>query len=96
MRHASERRVAGFNASASGGEPKPNTPAIKTVDDEGLLRMMDDGPAALAEWPDGRQSLLILVTHSATARREPETGLNQAASLPKTDDMGPGLNRSND
>jgi hypothetical protein len=42
--------------------PKPQMPTIKQVDDEGLLRMVDELPAAFAKWPDGRESLFVLVT----------------------------------
>jgi hypothetical protein len=92
-RHAFERRAASVSASRGG---EADTPTIKTVDDEGLLRMMNDGPAALAEWPDGRQSLLILVTHSAVADSEPEIGRNPVASSTRPDDVGAELNGSND
>jgi len=38
---------------------------IEKVDDDQLLGMMDDTPAALVEWPDGRRSLLVLVKNAA-------------------------------
>ena len=38
-------------------------PAVEHVDDEGMLAMLDDKPAALVRWPDGRRSLLLLVAN---------------------------------
>jgi hypothetical protein len=55
--------------------PKSQMPKIKQVDDEGLLRMVDELPAAFAKWPDGRESLFVLVTHDnrfELAENEPE------------------------
>ena len=55
--------------------PKSQMPTIKQVDDEGLLRMVDELPAAFAKWPDGRESLFVLVTHDnrvELAENEPE------------------------
>lgn len=36
-------------------------PKVEHVDDEGMLAMLGKQPTALVRWPDGRQSLLLLV-----------------------------------
>ena len=36
-------------------------PNVEHVDDEGMLEMLGKQPTALVRWPDGRQSLLLLV-----------------------------------
>jgi hypothetical protein len=36
-------------------------PVVEQVDDETLMRLLDDTPAALVEWPDGRKSLYVVV-----------------------------------
>jgi hypothetical protein len=40
-------------------------PAVEHVDDQGMIARLGDQPAALVRWPDGRQSLLLLVTRSS-------------------------------
>ena len=49
-----EKDVASTTAS---GPPK-----VERIDDDELLGMIDDAPAALVQWPDGRRSLLVVVT----------------------------------
>jgi hypothetical protein len=41
--------------------PSVIPPIVEHVDDEHMLAMLDETPAALVRWPDGRQSLLLLV-----------------------------------
>ena len=43
----------------------PRAYAPQKVDDDGLLGMLDDTPAALVQWPDGRRSLLVVVRSAA-------------------------------
>jgi hypothetical protein len=38
-----------------------NSPTIQLLSDEELLRLIEKAPAAIAKWPDGRRSLLLLV-----------------------------------
>ena len=47
--------VTAFTAAAG------QQPAVERVDDDHLLGLLDDTPAALVEWPDGRRSLLVVV-----------------------------------
>lgn len=42
--------------------PKPLS--IKWVDDKQLLDLLKDVPAALMQWPDGRQALLVLAAET--------------------------------
>jgi len=41
--------------------PEPAQSVVQQIDDEALLKLLDDTPAALVEWPDGRRSLLVVV-----------------------------------
>jgi hypothetical protein len=46
--------------------PSPaNPPSVERVDDDGMLAMLDGQPAAVVRWPDGRKSLLLLVSRPA-------------------------------
>jgi hypothetical protein len=36
---------------------------VEHVDDEGMLALLDETPAALVRWPDGRRTLLVLVAN---------------------------------
>jgi hypothetical protein len=38
-------------------------PVVEHVDDERMLALLDETPAALVCWPDGRRSLLLLVAN---------------------------------
>jgi len=40
-------------------------PTVEHVDDEHMLDLLDETPAALVYWPDGRRSLLLLVANRA-------------------------------
>ena len=40
-----------------------NPPVVEHVDDERMLSLLDETPAALVRWPDGRRSLLLLVAN---------------------------------
>jgi hypothetical protein len=46
-------------ASASSITP----PIVEHVDDEHMLALLDETPAALVRWPDGRRTLLLLVAN---------------------------------
>ena len=78
--------LRGVSGVAAATPAKSRTPRITAVDDEGLLRMIDAGPAALAEWPDGRQSLLILVTHTDGRGEDENTALRPLTSPSSTDE----------
>jgi hypothetical protein len=50
--------------SAPIGLPSSITPPIvEHVDDDRMLALLDEAPAALVRWPDGRRTLLLLVTN---------------------------------
>jgi hypothetical protein len=42
--------------------PQQNVPKVERVSDEGALALLDSTPSALIEWPDGRRTLMILVS----------------------------------
>jgi hypothetical protein len=39
-----------------------DVPKVERVTDEGALALLDSTPSALIEWPDGRRTLMILVS----------------------------------
>jgi hypothetical protein len=39
-----------------------DVPKVERVNDEGALALLDSTPSALIEWPDGRRTLMILVS----------------------------------
>jgi hypothetical protein len=84
-RHTGRDSLSEVSPVAATAPAKSQTPRITAVDDEGLLRMIDAGPAALAEWPDGRQSLLILVTHTDARDDDENTALRPLTSPSSTD-----------
>jgi hypothetical protein len=43
--------------------PVITPPTVERVDDERMMAMLDQTPAALVSWPDGRRSLLLLVAN---------------------------------
>jgi hypothetical protein len=45
--------------------PSVTPPTVEHVDDEGMLALLDETPAALVRWPDGRRTLLVLVANRA-------------------------------
>jgi hypothetical protein len=50
-------------APAAPAAPSIVPPAVERVDDEHMLALLDETPAALVSWPDGRRSLLVLVSN---------------------------------
>jgi hypothetical protein len=40
-----------------------DVPNVERVNDEGALALLDSTPSALIEWPDGRRTLMILVSN---------------------------------
>jgi hypothetical protein len=40
-------------------------PTVEHVDDDRMLALLDETPAALVRWPDGRRTLLLLVANRA-------------------------------
>jgi hypothetical protein len=50
-------------ADEAAGVHSVNPPIVERVDDERMLSLLDETPAALVRWPDGRRSLLLLVAN---------------------------------
>ena len=44
-------------------------PEVERINDDELLGMIDDAPAALVQWPDGRRSLLVVVGSGKALKR---------------------------
>jgi hypothetical protein len=42
--------------------PQQDVPHIERVSDEGALALLDSTPSAVVQWPDGRRTLMILVS----------------------------------
>ena len=45
-------------------QPAPQPFQIERVDDEGLLKLLDETPTALVRWPDGSRTLMLVVQTS--------------------------------
>ena len=42
--------------------PQAEVPRVERVSDQGALALLDSTPSALIEWPDGRRTLMVLVS----------------------------------
>ena len=42
---------------------QPDPPRVERVSDQGALDLLDSTPTALIEWPDGRRTLMMLVSN---------------------------------
>jgi hypothetical protein len=51
------------HAEKQAAAPVITPPTVERVDDERMMAMLDQTPAALVSWPDGRRSLLLLVAN---------------------------------
>jgi hypothetical protein len=66
VRHEPSAAIARVGPGAA-SEPvrvpsaEPPRSLVERVDDEDLMGSLDDMPAALVQWPDGRRSLLVVV-----------------------------------
>jgi hypothetical protein len=56
-----ERTAEAPTPAAVAGTAAITPPNVEHVDDEGMLALLGKQPTALVRWPDGRQSLLLLV-----------------------------------
>jgi hypothetical protein len=48
--------------AAPGARSQPEAVKVERVDDRGVLDRLDSTPSALIEWPDGRRTLMVLVS----------------------------------
>jgi hypothetical protein len=53
--------AVGSHGDVPAAQTEAAAPMVEQVDDEALMRLLDDTPSALVEWPDGRRSLLVVV-----------------------------------